>query len=247
MDVRFELKEVSKTYRQRSRWSGKTAIAALDRVNLTLYDRQVNALVGPSGGGKSTLARILMGFERCDSGQIIYQRASILQTPGREFRRQNQLVSQNPLLSVNPCFKVEKIMAEPLLIRKRGQGEIKEKISQLLNILDLPPSLLHRYPHEISAGQLQRVVLARGLILEPEFLILDEPFSCLDQITANRLMKHLQVLLAGLTIGVLFISHHLAQVKTLAQHVALIKNGRISFQGSCDVFFRHIMKEKSQV
>lgn len=247
MDVRFELKEVAKIYYRRSKWPGKTPVPALNGVNLKIYDHQVNALIGPSGSGKSTLARILMGFERCDTGRVIYQREPLLQTPGREFRRKNQLVSQNPLLSVNPCFKIEKIMAEPLLIQERGQTEIKERIGRLLDILDLPIGLLYRYPHELSAGQLQRVVLARGLILEPEFLVLDEPFSYLDHITASRLMRHLQSLLATLASGALFISHHLVQVKTLAQHVAFMKDGRISFQGSSDEFFQQIMKAKSQV
>jgi peptide/nickel transport system ATP-binding protein len=123
---------------------------------------------------------------------------------------------QNPLLSVNPYFNIKKIITEPLLIEKKNKKEIAERVDQLLDILEIPHNLLDRYPKELSAGQLQRVVLVRALILKPEFIVLDEPFSSLDEIMAARLTTHFKNVFNRLNIGVLYISHHLERVEFLA-------------------------------
>ncbi len=202
-------------------------IPALDKVNLTIYDKKINALVGESGGGKSTLSRVLMRLESHDSGEIIYQGKDIESTPKKEFRKKNQIMFQNPLLSVNPYFKVYKILAEPLIINKTSKKEIEEKISHLLEIFTLPFSYLKKYPSELSGGELQRVVLARALVLEPEFLILDEPFSALDEIMAARLIRYFKKIFTRLNIGVLYISHHPGHVKFLADYVNTMEKGKI--------------------
>jgi ABC-type glutathione transport system ATPase component len=227
METRFQLKGVSKFYVQKNRKGKPQQIPALDNVNLKIYDKKINALVGESGCGKSTLSRVLMRLESHDSGEIIYKGKSIQFTSKKEFRKKNQIMFQNPLLSVNPYFNVYKIMAEPLIINKTGKREIKERIDHLLEIFALPFSYLEKYPSELSGGELQRIVLARALVLEPEFLILDEPFSALDEIMAARLTRYFKKVFTHLNIGVLYISHHLKRVKFLADYVHTMKKGRV--------------------
>ena len=137
------------------------------------------------------------------------------------------MMFQNPLLSVNPCFKLYKILAEPLIVYKKNKREINERIGHLLEILELPFSYLEKYPAELSGGELQRFVLARTLVLEPEFVILDEPFSALDEILAARLVRYFKQVFKQLDIGVLYISHHMKRVKFLADHVNIMEKGQV--------------------
>lgn len=227
MKTRFELKEVTKFYFRKNEGSKKEPFAVLDGVNLNIFENKINAVVGKSGCGKSTLTRVLMGLEGYESGGILYNGKEIESTPVKEFRKKNQLMFQNPLLSVNPFFNIKKIISEPLIIEKRNKSEIREKINYLLEILEIPQHLLDRFPEELSAGQLQRAVFARALTLEPEFLVLDEPFSSLDEIMAARLMKQFKKIFNRLKIGILYISHNLERVKFLADTVALMEKGKI--------------------
>lgn len=222
MPPRFELKNVSKRY-------PANQYPVLDNINLVIYDKKINALMGKSGCGKSTLARILMALENFDSGEILFQGKTMNSIPIKEFRKKNQVMFQDPYLSVNPCFTIRKILWEPLLINKKPghKNEFKDKIDHLLELLEIPASFLNRYPSELSGGQLQRIVLARALTLDPEFIVLDEPFSSLDEIMATRLIRCFKNIFSQLEIGVLFISHHLNHVKFLADYVAIMEKGRI--------------------
>jgi len=228
LETRFEFKGVSKFYRKKNR-SGKTSLfPALKDVDLKIYEKKINALVGKSGCGKSTLARLIIRLEDHDSGEILYKEKNISLIPKKELREKNQMMFQNPLLSVNPCFKVYKILAEPLMVYKKNKKEIKERIGHLLEILELPLSYLEKYPAELSGGELQRFVLARALVLEPEFVILDEPFSALDEILAARLIRYFKKVFKQLDIGVLYISHHPGRVKFLADHVNIMEKGHVA-------------------
>jgi oligopeptide transport system ATP-binding protein len=227
MDPRFELINVSKRY-------PGNQFPALDNINLVVYEKKINALMGKSGCGKSTLARVLMSLESYDSGEILYRGKAMNSIPIREFRMKNQIMFQDPYLSVNPYFTIRKIILEPLLINKKPshKNEFKEKIDLLLELLEIPASFLNRYPSELSGGQLQRIVLARALTLDPEFIVLDEPFSSLDEIMAERLIRCFKNIFTQLEIGVLFISHHLNHVKFLADYVAVMEKGCIIKQES---------------
>ncbi|HLP46310.1 MAG TPA: dipeptide/oligopeptide/nickel ABC transporter ATP-binding protein [Candidatus Kapabacteria bacterium] len=229
MTPRFELKNVSKRY-------PANGFPALDNVNLIIYEKKINALMGKSGCGKSTLARVLLGLEKYDAGDIIYQGKTMDRIPSKKFRQKNQIMFQDPFLSVNPSFTIQKILWEPLLINKKPahKNEFKDKIDHLLELLEIPASFLNRYPSELSGGQLQRIVLARVLALEPEFIVLDEPFSSLDEIMAARLIRDFKNIFAQLEIGVLFISHHLNHTHFLADYVAIMEKGRIIRQGEKD-------------
>jgi peptide/nickel transport system ATP-binding protein len=227
VNIRFELKGVSRFYRQKNAVNKTFLLPAVRQVHLRIYDKKINALVGRSGCGKSTLARILMRLEGRDSGEIFYKGKGLESIPVREFRKENQMVFQNPLLSVHPRFRIYKILSEPLIICKKDKKEINETIDHLLELVKIPRSFLDKYPPELSGGELQRIVLARALAPGPEFIVLDEPFSALDEITAGRLIRLFKNVVAQLEIGVLYISHHPGQVKFLADYINRMENGRI--------------------
>lgn len=247
--------------RRRGGAAPATVVTALDGVDLDILERQVNALVGRSGAGKSTLARILMGFIVPDSGAVLYQGRPLTETPRPVFRRCNQMVFQNPLQAVNPLFTAAWIISEPLRVLKSAApladgfpGEralrrvslrpdavstagtaalaaIGERIAEVLEQLELSRDCLRRRPCELSGGELQRVVLARALVLKPEFLILDEPFSALDDLTAIKIVRLLKGVFRRLKLGVLFIGHHPRHVRELADRVVVLEKGRLLSPG----------------
>jgi ABC-type glutathione transport system ATPase component len=251
MPVRFRLRAVGKTFRNR-RLGRDAAVTALAAVDLDLRERQVNALVGSSGAGKSTLARIVMGFEEPDSGTVLFRGLPLAQAPRQDFCRRNQMVFQNPYLAVNPLFSVLQIISEPLRVLKTpDEGVLKtpdegilkipdegtagagvrnagERITEVMELLELSAAYLPRLPHELSGGEMQRVVLARALVLQPEFLVLDEPFSALDDLTAMRILLQFKRIFRRLRLGVLFVSHHPRHVHALADRVAVLEHGMIS-------------------
>jgi ABC-type glutathione transport system ATPase component len=226
MAVRFRLRAVGKTFRSR-RLGREAAVPALAGVDLDIHERQANALVGRSGAGKSTLARIVMGFEAPDSGEVLYQGRPLSVAARADFCRSNQMVFQNPYLAVNPVFSVQQIIAEPLRIAGSGARSAGEKIAEVMDLLELPGGCRQRLPHELSGGELQRVALARALVLKPDFLVLDEPFSALDDLTAMRILLQFKRIFQRLRLGVLFISHHPRHVLALADRVAVLERGRI--------------------
>ncbi|MCK5055858.1 MAG: ABC transporter ATP-binding protein [Candidatus Aminicenantes bacterium] len=237
MKIRFELKEVLKFYYKKSGNSRKIPFTVLNGVNLKIYENKINAIVGKSGCGKSTLTRVLMGLEDYAAGEILYKGGKIESVPMKEFRKKNQVMFQNPLLSVNPYLKIKAIISEPLVIDGRDKRGIREKVAHLLDVLEIPHDFLDRYPGELSAGQLQRVVFARALVLDPEFIVLDEPFSSLDEIMAMRLIKYFKEVFTRLNMGVLYISHHLKRVQFFADTAALMEKGKISRHGVAKNFF----------
>jgi ABC-type glutathione transport system ATPase component len=237
MNIRFECREVVKHYQKREKIHKKTPFPVLTGLNLNIYENRINAVVGKSGAGKSTLARILMRLDVFDSGTIQYKNKNIENIVIKEFREKNQIVFQNPLLSMNPRFKIKKILAEPLQIARKTKNFIEKKIKDLLDIMEISSAVLKRFPAQISAGQQQRIVLARALALDPEFIVLDEPFAALDQIMAFRLMEHFKKVFCQLNTGVLYISHHLERVNFFADYVAVLEQGKIQFQGDKNLFF----------
>lgn len=227
MEPRFRLLEVSKTFRNRR--PGRTAVVvpALAGVNLDIGERLVNALVGRSGAGKSTLARVVMGVASPDSGRVLYRGRPLAEEPKKPFRRQNQLVFQNPYLAVNPLFTVRQIISEPLRLGGMAPNSCAGQVDEAMELLELPAAYQERSAHELSGGELQRVAMARALVLKPEFLVLDEPFSALDDLTALRLLLQFKRIFQRLCLGILFITHHPRHIGLLADRVAVLEQGRI--------------------
>jgi ABC-type glutathione transport system ATPase component len=227
MGMRFRLEDVSKTYHHRG--SGQAALKhkALDQVNLDIPEQQVSALTGRSGAGKTTLARMVLGMEQPDSGRVTFRDRPLAAVARAAFNHGNQMMFQNPFLAVNPSFTVREIISEPLRIAAAREGQITEKLREMLALLELPELYLERRPHELSGGELQRVVLARALVLEPEFLVLDEPFSSLDDLTAWRILQQFKKIFQRLRLGILFIGHHPRHVRLLADRVLVLERGKL--------------------
>jgi ABC-type glutathione transport system ATPase component len=232
MEIRFRLQNVSKTYHNRHPGGAAVRHKALDGVNLNIYERQVNALTGKSGAGKTTLARMILAMEKPDSGLVIFQNRSLATVSRAGFNRGNQMMFQNPYLAVNPYFTVLKIVSEPLRVAAAKPAQIIEKIREMFALVELPELYLSRRPHELSGGELQRVVLARALVLEPEFLVLDEPFSALDDLTAWRILLQFKKIFLRLRLGILFIGHHPRHIRLLADQVAVLEQGKLLSQNS---------------
>lgn len=209
----------------------RVQLKAVNGVSFTIRKGETLALVGESGCGKSTVARLLVGLYQPTRGEILFDGQSLtrLQTrEGRQLRRRLQMIFQDPYASLNPRWRVGRIIAEPLKVHGvRDRAEIEARVDALLEQVGLSPSDRDRYPHQFSGGQRQRISIARALAVRPEFLVCDEPTSALDvsvQAQVLNLMKRLQKEL-GLTY--LFISHNLAVVHHMADRIAVMYLGRV--------------------
>jgi peptide/nickel transport system ATP-binding protein len=232
---------VGKTYRV-GRGRTRRTVTALQDVSLTLRQRTVSALVGQSGSGKSTIARLLLGMERPDTGSIT------LTAPGsapvsvgalrgarlRAYRATTQLVFQDPFSSLNPANTVAYTLSRPL--RNYGgapRGEVRERTLALLEQVGLTPAerFIDKLPHQLSGGQRQRVVIARALAANPVVLIADEPVSMLDVSIRAEILELLKRLVAERGIAMLYITHDLLSARALADDVTVLEGGRVMEQG----------------
>ncbi len=219
----------------------KVNLRAVDGVSFNLRKGETLALVGESGCGKSTVARLLTGLYQPTRGEIKYQGkslSSLSKTELQGIRKRRQMIFQDPYASLNPRWRVGRIIAEPLATHTSlSIAQQQERVGELLNQVGLAPSDAQRYPHQFSGGQRQRISIARALALQPEFIVCDEPTSALDvsvQAQVLNLMKELQ---RDLGLTYLFISHNLAVVHHVADRVGVMYLGRIVEIASRDELF----------
>ncbi|MFT0851754.1 dipeptide ABC transporter ATP-binding protein [Achromobacter sp. F4_2707] len=219
----------------------RVQLKAVNGVSFSLVKGETLALVGESGCGKSTVARMLVGLYEPTSGNIEFdgQPISMLRSrEGQKLRQRLQMIFQDPYASLNPRWRVARIIAEPLKVHgKLNQAERDARVDELLEQVGLSPSDRNRYPHQFSGGQRQRISIARALAARPEFLVCDEPTSALDvsvQAQVLNLMKQLQ---RELSLTYLFISHNLAVVHHVADRVAVMYLGKIVELASRDELF----------
>lgn len=219
----------------------RVLLHAVDGVSFSLNKGETLALVGESGCGKSTVARLLTGLYDLSAGSITFDgmnMAAMNHSQKQALRRRLQMIFQDPYASLNPRWRVGRIIAEPLNTHTTlTQAEQIERVSELLEQVGLNPSDQNRYPHQFSGGQRQRISIARALALNPEFIVCDEPTSALDvsvQAQVLNLMKDLQ---ARLGLSYLFISHNLAVVHHVADRIGVMYLGRIVEIASRDQLF----------
>lgn len=210
----------------------RPGLVALQGVSLELHEAQTLALVGPSGSGKSSLARCLVLLEQPHSGEILYQGSNLLALNRKSLkaaRREIQLIFQDSASALNPRLSIEEILAEPLLIHKvcATSAEMGERIRQLMGQVELPRKWLPRRPLDLSGGQRQRVAIARSLALRPKVLILDEAVSALDLSTQGQIVNLLLDLQSQQSMAYLWITHDLRIARVLADQVAVMDGGRI--------------------
>jgi peptide/nickel transport system ATP-binding protein len=214
---------------------------AVDDVSFSIPKGSTMALVGESGSGKSTVAKLILKLEAATSGSVTVGGKDINKVGGRELlalRRQMQPVFQDPFGSLDPLYNIGSTIAEPLVTHRVGSK--KERHARVLELLDqvaLPTTLIDRYPNELSGGQRQRIAIARALALKPEILVLDEAVSALDVLVQAQILALLTELQSELDLTYLFITHDLAVVRLVADHVSVMRQGRIVEASSTDEVF----------
>lgn len=222
----------------RLRGRSSKAVHAVGGVSLTIGHDETLGLIGESGSGKSTVARTIMGIHKPTSGTVTLDGVDVHRASGAQaqtVRRRMQMVFQNPYASVNKRYTVSQIIEEPSVVQRLGKpAERTRRTLELLDLVGLSPRYAHRYPHELSGGQLQRVGIARALSTSPDFLIADEPTAALDVSVRAQVMNLLVDLKAELGLSLLFISHDLATVSYIADRVSVLYLGRMVETASTD-------------
>jgi peptide/nickel transport system ATP-binding protein len=206
----------------------RRSLRAVDRVSFEVRQGETLALVGESGCGKSTVARLIVGLYAPTEGRIAYR------------GRRMQMIFQDPYASLNPRWRVRRIVAEPLQFLKiSSKNEIQNRVAELLTQVGLSPEDGDKYPHEFSGGQRQRISIARALAGEPDLLVCDEPTSALDVSVQAQILNLMSELQARLGLTYVFISHNLAVVSQVANRVGVMYLGRLVELGPAQTLFSH--------
>ncbi len=229
----LEIHDVEITFRK-----NKHIVRAVQGVSLVVQKGTTLGIVGESGSGKSTLARAVMQLIPITSGNIEFggvDLASLSKKQLRVYRKQMQMVFQDPGGSLNEYMRVGQIVSEPLLVHGMASGAgLKQKAASLLEQVGLNANDASRFPHEFSGGQKQRIAIARAIALQPKLLVCDEPTSALDVSVQAKVLNLLSDLRDSLELTILFISHDLAVVHHFCDEVAVMSNGRIIEHGQVD-------------
>jgi ABC-type glutathione transport system ATPase component len=240
----LEIRNLTKIYSQgESAFSGsrrsRSEVRAVDDVSLEIEPGETLGLVGESGSGKTTLGRLILRLIEPTSGSIRFEGRDLLgagRGEMRRLRRDLQIIFQDPFASLDPRFRVEDIIAEPLIIHQNSQGngnakddtrDIRGRVRELLRAVGLDESILNRFPHEFSGGQRQRIGIARALALRPKFIVADEPVSALDVSVGAQIVNLLAQLQRDFGLTYLFISHSMPVVRYLSTRIAVMYRGKI--------------------
>jgi oligopeptide/dipeptide ABC transporter ATP-binding protein len=206
-------------------------VRAVDGVSFTVDAGETLAIVGESGCGKSTVSRLVLRLIEPDAGNIRFEGRDLLALDAnqlRAFRRDAQIIFQDPYASLNPRMTVGQILSEPLALHDLvSPPQRQERVADLLRLVGLEPRLARRYPHEFSGGQRQRIAIARALAVQPKLIICDEPVSALDVSIRSQILNLLRDLQGRLRLAYIFVSHDLAVVKHIADRIAVMNLGTI--------------------
>lgn len=241
----LEIKNLNVTYQTKKGLIGKIqTVHAVNNVSLDIQKGEILAIAGESGCGKSTLAKAIMKLVRSDSGEILLNGENVLNLKHnkdlKKFYQKVQMIFQNPYSSLNPKMKIGEILKEPLIINTDlKKEEITKIVEEKIKKVGLDKSALNLYPHEFSGGQRQRIAIARSLILNPEFIIADEPVSALDVSIQAQIINLLKQLKDDFNLTFLFISHDLSVIKYLSDRIAIMYLGEVVEIGRTEEIFKN--------
>lgn len=254
-----ELKKITCHFSLNTGWRDRlkrkrNVITAVDGVDLTVERKKTLGIVGESGSGKSTLALCLLGLHRF-TGSVTYHTqqgsvdlANLSSHRFRPYRKELQIVFQDPFSSLSPRMSIEQIVGEGLRVHRIGNNaaDREARIRDALSAVELDPAVADRFPHEFSGGQRQRIAIARALILRPKLLILDEPTSALDMTIQRQILELLQKLQTQLGMTYIFITHDLRTVRAIADNIVVMQEGRIVEAGAAEEIFTHPKRRYTQ-
>ena len=214
-------------------------VHAVDDVSFKIFPREIFGLVGESGCGKTTTGRLLLRLIEPTAGDVFFKGTNVtaidLEREMRKLRRRMQVIFQDPYESLNPRMSIFDIIAEPLRIQKvvETEEEVRDKVAEALEELDLTPpeEFMYRFPHELSGGQRQRIAIARAFVLQPEFLVADEPVSMLDVSIRTEVLKLLLSLIHKFHSSFLYITHDIALARHIYDRLAVMYLGKIVEKG----------------
>ncbi|WP_458862153.1 ATP-binding cassette domain-containing protein [Acidaminobacterium chupaoyuni] len=243
MEEREKLIEVKDV--QISFGSGRKKFVAVDHVNFDIYKGETFSLVGESGSGKTTIGRAILRINPTSAGEILLKgqkiNGKIPKALDKEVIRTCQMIFQDPMASLNERAKVDYIVSEGLINHHlyKDDAEREQKVQTVLREVGLLPEFASRFPHEFSGGQRQRIGIARALIMEPEFIVADEPISALDVSIRAQVLNLLNNLKKSRGLTYLFIAHDLSVVRFISDRIAVIRKGRIVELAEAEELFHH--------
>lgn len=207
-------------------------LKAVDNVSFELYSGETLGVVGESGCGKSTLGRGILQLLEPTAGEVIWQGQHLEGLPSKEmiiYRKDLQIIFQDPLASLNPRMTIGDIIAEPLTVHypKLTHDQKKEKVAEIMEQVGLLPQMINRYPHEFSGGQCQRIGVARAMILRPKLIVCDEPVSALDVSIQAQIVNLIQELQQSFGLSLIFISHDLSIVRHISHRIMVLYLGNV--------------------
>jgi peptide/nickel transport system ATP-binding protein len=227
----LQLEDIRTYFFVRKGWFSRVPLKAVDGVSIDIDERETVAIVGESGSGKTTLGRTAIKLLKPVSGKIIFQGEDVTNNDEniKEFRRKAQIIFQDPFTSLNPHMTIEQIINEPMIIHNINDGEKEKRRLKALSDVRLLPSeeYLPKYPHMLSGGQRQRVGIARSLVLEPVFIVADEPVSMIDASSRVEILLLLGELQKKYSMGIMYITHDIATAKYFTHRIGVMYNGKI--------------------
>ena len=245
MTVILELKDVKAYYYVRKGLFKTLEVKAVDGVSLIINQMETVAVVGESGSGKTTLGRTVLKLVDQAGGKIFFQGTDITDPSIdiKEFRKKAQIIFQDPFTSLNPYMTIKQIVEEPLIIHgeSAAEEENEEKVIKALTDVRLSPpeEFLPKYPHMLSGGQRQRVGIARALVLEPIFLMADEPVSMIDASSRVEILSLFKILQKKYNMGIMYITHDIATAKYFSDNIAVMYLGKIVEYGNTKEVLKH--------